>query len=205
MEKTKQKRANQVSRDSRGTCNELPYFPDWLANACGFISAFLLAFVIIWAMSGCSTQNYCQKRGYYQQTGNDTTTATTVIVRDSLVPFFLAADSGYLAAYLECVNDKIKLVEISNFSGGNHVKPEISVRDNYVYVACKVDSFSIYTTWRTKECYKELNTRQAIVKITNELTGWQTFWVGAGKLLSAVLLLIIVIYTGIYIIRKYVA
>ena len=170
--------------------NNLPHFPDWIATACGTISMLMLIGCVLWAMSSCSPQKYCQRHGYYEQTGTDTAVKELIKVRDSLVPFYVASDSGYLEAYLECVNDYIRLSSV-NTTPGKIVTPSVVIKDNIIRVKCKVDSFAVYSVWKNKEVYKSLNSSQTYVKVTNELTGWQHFWIRTGKILSLSLIALI--------------
>lgn len=144
-------------------------------------------------LAGCNPQRYCQTRGYFQQVGNDTIIRDSIVERETLVPYYVASDSGYLKAWIECVNSKPVISQIET-SNGNNIQQSATIKDNYIVVKSKIDSFAVFTKYREKEVYQKLKTSQTVVKVTNVLTRWQGFWIITGKICFSILVVGLVLW-----------
>lgn len=161
--------------------NDLPQFPDWLADLMGVISMFLLAFVIVWAMAGCNPQRWCAKHNAPAVASSDSMVHDSVYIYDSVYSVRIAPDSSSLVALLECNEGKAKLMQIIAYNSGNNVSPAtVKIIDNVIYVNCSVNEFNAFLKVRSSEVYRGVYSAKVYVKVTNELTGWQQFWIRCG-------------------------
>lgn len=157
----------------------------------------LLLTSAILLLIGCSPQRYCQNRGYFQQVGNDTVIRDSVVIRETQIPVYIASDSGYLQAWIECVKSKPVITQITSYEAGNHVKPPmVSIEGNVLTAKCKIDSFAVFAAYREKNVYRQLKTSQTVVKVTNILTKGQSFWIITGKILFSVGLVALVLWVA---------
>ena len=138
-------------------------------------------------LAGCNPQRYCQNRGYFQQIGNDTIIRDSIVTRETMVPYYVASDSGYLKAWIECVKSKPVISQIET-SNGQNIQQSVIIRDNYIKVMAKIDSMAVFLKYREKEVYRNLKTSQVVVKVTNHLTKWQGFWIITGKICFSIII-----------------
>lgn len=117
----------------------------------------------------------------------------TETVRDTVVEF--SADSATIRALLECDSlGQVRLRELLDYRAGERVQPpQLLLRDNILTAKTQVDSLSIYLTWQERHervVSREEQSETVVVEV-NRLTRWQSFWVQTGKILLALVTLIL--------------
>ena len=108
----------------------------------GFLILLLAAL-----MSGCISEKKCAER--YPPAERSTVIVqhdTVTSVKDSLIP--LPADSGLIKALLECQDGKVVVKEILSIKPGKRVIPFFSVQNNVLTTGAKIDSSSIFFSWK---------------------------------------------------------
>ena len=151
----------------------------------GLIIALLLLALL--TISGCKVKQYVAS--------SDTITVVREVPHDSLI---YISDSSGLAALIECDSlGKIHLKEIQDYYKGQFVKPKVEIRNNYVEVACIVDSAQIYLTWKSRDRSTVITTVQVVKE--NYLTSWQWFQVWLGRILMA----LVIVSAGWQVLKRY--
>jgi hypothetical protein len=149
-------------------------------------------------MSGCITEKRCSER--YPPAERSTVFIqhdTVTSVKDSLIP--LPADSGLIKALLECQDGKVVVKEILSVKPGKHVIPFFSVQNNVLTPGAKIDSSSIYLSWKETHIRESRIESKAIEKPVYKVTGFKNFLIWSGGIAWA----IIVVLVAIKLIRFY--
>ena len=149
-------------------------------------------------MSGCISEKRCAER--YPSAERSTVFIqhdTVTSVKDSLIP--LPADSGLIKALLECQDGKVVVKEILSIKPGKRVIPFFSVQNNVLTTGAKIDSSSIYFSWKETHIRESRIESKTIEKPVYKVTGLQNFLIWSGGIAWA----IIVILVGINLIRFY--
>jgi hypothetical protein len=159
----------------------------------GFLILLLAAM-----LSGCISQKRCAERYPVAERSmvvvqHDTVTS----VKDSLIP--LPADSGLIKALLECQDGKVVVKEILSIKPGKRVIPFFSVQNNVLTTGAKIDSSSIYFSWKETHIRESRIESTTIEKLVYKVTGFQTFLIWSGGIAWA----IIVVLVAIKLIRFY--
>ena len=159
----------------------------------GFLILLLAAL-----MSGCISEKRCAER-YPSAERSDVFVQhdTVTCVKDSLIP--LPADSGLIKALLECQDGKVVVKEILSIKPGKRVIPFFSVQNNVLTTGAKIDSSSIYFSWKETHIRESRIESTTIEKLVYKVTGFQTFLIWSGGIAWA----IIVILVGINLVRMY--
>ena len=149
-------------------------------------------------LSGCISEKRCAER-YPVPVRTDVFVQhdTVTSVKDSLIP--LPADSGWFKALLECQNGKVVVKEILEAKPGKRVIPFFSVQNNVLTTGAKIDSSSIYFSWKETHIRESRIESKVIEKPVYKVTGFQNFLIWLG----GISLSILVIIAGIYLIRLY--
>lgn len=107
------------------------------------------------------------------------------IVRDTTIFVY---DSAGFAAWLECDSlGQVRIKELSDFYAGSLIDaPKIIVKDNYIKIACIIDSGAVYA--RIKDKYKETATeiKTTVIQRENYISGFQWFQIWAGRILAVI-------------------
>ena len=159
----------------------------------GFLILLLAAL-----MSGCISEKRCAER--YPSAERSTVFIqhdTVTSVKDSLIP--LPADSGLIKALLECQDGKVVVKEILSIKPGKRVVPFFSVQNNVLTTGAKIDSSSIYFSWKETHIRESIIESKTIEKPVYKVTGLQNFLIWSGGIAWA----IIVILVGINLVRMY--
>ena len=159
----------------------------------GFLILLLAAL-----MSGCISEKRCAER--YPSAERSTVFIqhdTVTSVKDSLIP--LPADSGLIKALLECQDGKVVVKEILSIKPGKRVVPFFSVQNNVLTTGAKIDSSSIYFSWKETHIRESRIESKTIEKPVNKVTGFQNFLIWSGGIAWA----IIVVLVAIKLIRFY--
>ena len=159
----------------------------------GFLILLLAAL-----MSGCITEKRCSER--YPVSERSTVFVqhdTVTSVKDSLIP--LPADSGLIKALLECQDGKVVVKEILSIKPGKRLIPFFSVQNNVLTTGAKIDSSSIYFSWKETHIRESRIESKTIEKPVYKVTGFQNFLIWSGGIAWA----IIVILVAIKLIRFY--
>ena len=159
----------------------------------GFLILLLAAL-----MSGCISEKRCAER--YPVSERSTVFVqhdTVTSVKDSLIP--LPADSGLIKALLECQDGKVVVKEIISIKPGKRVVPFFSVQNNVLTTGAKIDSSSIYFSWKETHIRESRIESTTIEKLVYKVTGFQTFLIWSGGIAWA----IIVVLVAIKLIRFY--
>lgn len=75
------------------------------------------------------------------------TTTTTIIEKQLDTVLFTKPDSSSIIALIKCDSlGNAYLSEIKELKIGRVTSPEIKIRNNYIYLKCKVDSMAVYNS-----------------------------------------------------------
>jgi len=159
----------------------------------GFLILLLAALI-----SGCISEKRCAER-YPPAERSDIFVQhdTVTCVKDSLIP--LPADSGLIKALLECQDGKVVVKEILEAKPGKRVVPFFTVQNNVLTTGAKIDSSSIYFSWKETHIRESRIESRTIEKPVYKVTGLQNFLIWSGGIAWA----IIVILVGINLVRMY--
>jgi len=158
----------------------------------------LLILLLAALLPGCISEKRCAERypGAERATvfvQHDTITS----VKDSLIP--LPADSGLIKALLECQDGKVVVKEILEAMPGHHVVPFINLQNNVLTTGAKIDSSSIYFSWKETHIRDSRVESRTIEKTVYKVSGFQNFLLWSGGIAWAVLLIL----AGFNLIRFY--
>jgi hypothetical protein len=131
--------------------------------------AALVLLILVLVFNGCKTTSEIAQ--------SDTITKTVVIetIRDTTV--YISDSSGF-RALLECDSlGQVRVKQITDFYAGQFVKPTIVIKDNFVNVACKIDSGAVYVAMKNRYESKEVYASTVVIEKVNYLTWWQWFQV----------------------------
>ena len=159
----------------------------------GFLILLLAAL-----MTGCISEKRCAER-YPPAERSDIFVQhdTVTCVKDSLIP--LPADSGLIKALLECQDGKVVVKEILEAKPGMRVVPFFSVQNNVLTTGAKIDSSSIYFSWKETHIRESRIESKTIEKPVYKVTAFQNFLIWSGGIAWA----IIVVLVAIKLIRFY--
>lgn len=144
-------------------------------------------------ISSCSTGRIVAEQHILKDT---VTVIVTETLRDTLIQ--VLPDSSLVQMLIECDSlGQARLKQIIGYESGERVKPpDIDITDNVLTATAKVDSLSIYHTYKDKlkEVQKERTETKIIVKEVNKQTRWQRWMCGLGHCaLGAIVIGIILI------------
>jgi hypothetical protein len=159
----------------------------------GFLILLLAAL-----LSGCISEKRCSER-YPPVERSDVFVQhdTVTCVKDSLIP--LPADSGLIKALLECRDGKVVIKEILDVKPGKRVVPFFSVQNNILTTGAKIDSSSIYFSWKETHIRESRIESTTIEKPVYKVSGLQNFLIWSGGIAWAVVLILV----GVNLLRFY--
>lgn len=77
-----------------------------------------------------------------------TTTSTIIVERQIDTILFTKPDSSSIIALIRCDSlGNAYLSEIKELKIGRSTTPEVRVKDNYIYLKCRVDSMAVFQTY----------------------------------------------------------
>jgi len=159
---------------------------------------FLILLLIV-SLSGCISEQRCQKRyPPAERTETFIQHDTVTSVKDSLIP--LPADSGLIRALLECQNGKVVIRQIEEIKPGKKVVPFIDLKNNVLTTGARIDSSSVYFSWKETHIRESNIQVKTIEKPVYKVTGFQNFLIWSGKIFWLILLLVI----GVAFIRAFI-
>ena len=159
----------------------------------GFLILLLAAL-----MSGCISENRCSERYPVAERSDVFVQHDTITtVKDSLIP--LPADSGLIKALLECQDGKVVVKEILSIKPGKRLIPFFSVQNNVLTTGAKIDSSSIYFSWKETHIRESRIESMTIEKTVFKVSSFQSFLIWSGGIAWA----IIVVLVAIILIRFY--
>lgn len=95
------------------------------------------------------------------------TTASMITAGEQTQEFIvdhMKSDSAQLYASLQVSESgQVSLQEILRYSPGENVTPEIQIRDNYIYVKCRVDSAEVYRKYSKFIIHTDTATQSVIL------------------------------------------
>lgn len=109
-------------------------------------------------------------------------------------------DSASIKALLYCDSiGNVQMRYIAKLESGRNVKPEMKIKDNYIYLKCTVDSAEVWNKWsrfREQKSDTVTETRYLPGEVTNVLTWFQKFMIKLGWAftLSFVLFVLWILY-----------
>lgn len=132
-------------------------------------------------------------------------TTERVVIRETIhdTTILIEQDSSWIQYYIDCQEGKAKLTELLSYRPGENIRPpQVIIKDRILTAKCNVDSFAVYAAFKSRDTTTSTTTSQVIVKQVNYLTGWQWVQVYAGRLLFALVLLVVAYlivkrYTGL--------
>jgi len=149
-------------------------------------------------VSGCISEKRCAERyPPAERTDIFVQHDTVTRIEDSLIP--LPADSGWLKALMECQNGKVLVREILEAKPGKRVIPFFSLQNNILTTGAKIDSSSIYFSWKETHIRESRIESRTIEKPVYKVTGLQNFLIWSGGIAWAILIVLV----GINLIRIY--
>jgi len=151
----------------------------------GFLILLLAAL-----MSGCISEKRCAER-YPPAERSDIVVQhdTVTCVKDSLIP--LPADSGLIKALLECQDGRVVVKEILEAKPGKRVVPFLTLQNNILTTGAKIDSSSIYFSWKETHIRESRIETTTIEKPVYKVTGLQNFLIWSGGIAWAAVLILI--------------
>ena len=159
---------------------------------------FLILLLVV-SLTGCISEQRCQKRyPPAERTETFIQHDTITSVKDSLIP--LPADSGLIRALLECREGKVVIRQIEEIRPGKKVVPYIDLKNNVLIAGAKIDSSSIYFTWKETHIRESKVQLKVIEKPVYKVTGFQDFLIWSGKIFWVILLMVI----GVTLIRAFI-
>ena len=160
--------------------------------------SILLILLLAALLPGCISEKRCSER-YPPAESSDVYIQhdTVTRVKDSLIP--MPADSGLIKALLECRDGKVVVKEILEARPGHHVVPFINLQDNILTTGAKIDSSSIYFSWKETHIRDSRVESRTIEKTVFKVSGFQIFLIWTGGIAWAVLLIL----AGFSLIRFY--
>ena len=158
----------------------------------------LLILLLAELLPGCISEKRCSAR-YPPAERSDVYVQhdTVTNVKDSLIP--MPADSGLIKALLECRDGKVVVKEILEARPGHHVVPFINLQNNVLTTGARVDSSSVYFSWKETHIRDTRVESRTIEKTVYKVSGIQNFLLWTGGIAWAV----IVILAGFNLIRFY--
>ena len=149
-------------------------------------------------LPGCISEKRCSER-YPPAEHSDVYILhdTVTRVKDSLIP--MPADSGLIKALLECKDGKVVVKEILEARPGHHVVPFINLQNNILTTGARVDSSTIYFSWKETHIRESRMESRTIETTVYKVSGFQNFLIWSGGIAWAVLLILV----GINLIRFY--
>jgi hypothetical protein len=159
----------------------------------GFLILLLAAL-----LSGCISEKRCSER-YPPVERSDVFVQhdTVTCVKDSLIP--LPSDSGLIKALLECRDGKVVIKEVLELKPGKRVVPFLNLQNNILTTGAKIDSSSIYFSWKETHIRESRTESTTIEKPVYQVTGLQNFLIWSGGIAWAVVLILV----GVNLIRFY--
>lgn len=157
---------------------------------CRMIKPGFLILLLVVSLTGCISEQRCQKR-YPQAERTETVIQhdTVTSVRDSLI--LLPADSGLIRALLECREGKVVIRQIEEIKPGKRVVPYIELKNNVLTTGAKIDSSSIYFAWKETHI-RETNVQVKVIeKPVYTVTGFRNFLIWSGGIAWSILLALI--------------
>ncbi|HNX65630.1 MAG TPA: hypothetical protein PKH02_02035 [Bacteroidales bacterium] len=163
----------------------------------GKVGMFILLALTV---TGCITKQRCNdlfpcKGSVISNTDSVTSTIKEVIVKDTTV---YVVDSNLLRAYLGCDSlGNVYLKEIATLKESKNLKTTFSLQNNQLDVACKIDSAAVVVSWNEKHTKTttivKKDRKETIPLEVNKLSGWQWFWIRAGQIMAAFLIITLII------------
>lgn len=124
---------------------------------------------------------------------NETTTTKTVTERVHDTVFKIEKDSSYYEAYLECIEGKVVVKEVTKSEPGRNLKsPKVRIDNNKLQVDCEAQAYEKYLTWVSKYVEEHKDKTIQVPIVTNELTWWQQTQIKLFRILAIIVLLFIV-------------
>lgn len=145
---------------------------------------FLMLFILLW-MTSCKTAKPTVITKTYKETIKET-------VHDTV--FEIAADSSAYQALLDCQNGKVVLKQINKATPGKNLAiPTVTIKDNQLSVDCLAEAQRLFAQWTSVDTLKSL-TEQMPIYIENELTFWERFFIGLGKISALILVIVFILW-----------
>jgi hypothetical protein len=110
-------------------------------------------------------------------------------VKDSLIT--LPADSGLIRALLECQEGKVVVIQIDEIKPGKKVVPFIGLKNNVLTTGARIDSGSVYFTWKETHIRETKIQVKTIEKPIYKVTGFRNFLIWSGGIAWSILLILI--------------
>ena len=150
----------------------------------------LLILLLFVSMTGCISEQRCQKRyPPAEQTETFIQHDTITNVKDSLIP--LLADSGLIRALLECREGKVVIRQIEEIKPGKKVIPFIDLKNNILTTGARIDSSSVYFAWKETHIRETKVQVKVIEKPVYTVTGFRNFLIWSGGIAWSILLVLI--------------
>ena len=159
---------------------------------------FLILLLVV-SLTGCISEQRCQKRyPPAERTETFIQHDTVTCVKDSLIP--LPADSGLIRALLECQDGKVVIRQIEEIKPGKKVVPFIDLKNNVLTTGARIDSSSVYISWKETHIRESKVQLKVIEKPVYKVTGFQNFLIWSGGIAWSILVALI----GVALIRAFI-
>ena len=157
---------------------------------CRMIKPGFLILLLVASLTGCISEQRCQKRyPPAERTETFVQHDTVSTVKDSLIP--LPADSGLIRALLECREGKVVIRQIEEIKPGKKVIPFIELKNNVLTTGARVDSSSVYFAWKETHIRDSKIQLKVIEKPVYTVTGFRNFLIWSGGIAWSILLVLI--------------
>lgn len=154
------------------------------------IKPALLILLLTALFSGCISEKRCSEK-YPPAERSDVFVQhdTVTCVKDSIIS--LPSDSGLIKALLECRDGKVVIKEILEVKPGNRVIPFLNLQNNILTTGAKIDSSSIYFSWKETHIKESRIESTTIEKPVYKVTGLQNFLIWSGGIAWVIALILI--------------
>jgi len=143
-------------------------------------------------LSGCITQKKCAERFPPVESTRDSI-RDSLVFQDRLVPLYVASDSGYLKAWIDCQNSKPVITQMTQ-GGGTHIRTGLTQSGAVFTFTARIDSFAVFKAVRDRSYYQKVYSGKVVVKVSYMKTGWDWFQIYGFRIGTTIILLILLIW-----------
>lgn len=116
-------------------------------------------------------------------------TTTEYVLRDTIIT---VRDSSSLQAVLECDSiGRVKLRQVEEYYRGAFLRQSLAIRGNTLHVMGRIDSLTVKARNKETRTTQNVSKTAVYVRYVNYLTRWQIFQVICGKILLALVVLVV--------------
>lgn len=128
---------------------------------------------------------------------NDTFQSKTIVETVHDTVFKVEKDSSYYQAYLECINGKVVVKNVTQAEPGRKLKsPKVRIDNNQLQVDCESLAEEKFAFWKSQQVVDVEYRINTITNYTNILTWWQKTQIYGFRVLAVLTMLLTALYLG---------